>query len=169
VAAHTDHELVIHAPLDLVWDISNDLSRWPDLFQGHYAAAEILEESPGRLRFRLTTCPDEQGRTYSWVSERFLDVGRHRILGRRIDPGPFLYMHIFQSFDQVPDGTAVRWVHDFEMLPGGFPTDAEMAARIERNAAANLRQHKTVIESLAGPGTVGVLAASSSRPATAHG
>lgn len=155
LAAHIEHKIIIRAPLDFVWDISNDLSRWPALFQGHYAAAEILEEAPGRLRFRLTTCPDEEGRTYSWVSERFLDASRHRVLARRIDPGPFLYMHIFQSFDQVADGTAVRWVHDFEMLPRRYPTDAEMAAHIEENAAANLSQHKIVIERLVGPGVGG--------------
>ena len=156
MAAHTEHKVIINAPVDFVWHIANDLMRWPDLFQGHYAAAELLEKAPGRIRFRLTTCPDEHGQSYSWISERYLDAALHRVLGRRVDPGPFLYMHIFQSFDPVPGGTAVRWVHDFEMLPGGNLTDAAMAAHIGRNAEVNLGLHKSVIESLAGSATVGM-------------
>ena len=169
MAAHTEHNVIINAPVDFVWNMANDLAYWPTLFQGHYASAELLEEAPGRLRFRLTTCADEQGRTHSWVSERYLDATRRCVLGRRVDPGPFLYMHIFQSFDPVPDGTAVRWVHDFEMLPGGRPADEEMAAYISRNAEANLGRHKSVIESLARSGTAETAVAVSLRPPTAQG
>ncbi|MCO8306936.1 polyketide cyclase, partial [Streptomyces sp. RKCA-744] len=32
MAGHTDNEVMIKAPFDLVWDMTNDLENWPQLF-----------------------------------------------------------------------------------------------------------------------------------------
>jgi aromatase len=150
MSAHTDHTAIIAAPVDLVWRAANDLEYWPMLFDGEYTRAEILDLEPSRVRFRLTTCPDRQGRTYTWVSERYPDSDHYRVTARRVETGPFLYMHIFQSFESVVGGTRVRWIQDFEMKPESSMTDEEMAALIDQRARANLSSHKRVIESLAG-------------------
>ena len=42
MAGHTDNAIVIDAPMDLVWEMTNDVPAWPQLFS-EYAAAEILE------------------------------------------------------------------------------------------------------------------------------
>ena len=36
-----DNSVVIDAPMELVWDMTNDVAGWPDLFT-EYASAEIL-------------------------------------------------------------------------------------------------------------------------------
>src|SRR4030088_2067330 len=129
VSAHTDNEIVIEAPLSLVWSMVNDVESWPSLFVGEYAAAEVLERNEERIVFRLTTTPDAEGKSYSWVSERVLDNERHCVSSRRVELGPFRYMHIFQELEPRPDGVRLRWVQNFEVRQGAPFTDEQMAAR----------------------------------------
>jgi len=75
--ANTDNSVIIDAPLDLVWEVTNDVARWPDLFT-EYAKAEILDRTDDTVRFRLTMHPDENGKVWSWVSERTADGDSHR-------------------------------------------------------------------------------------------
>ncbi len=53
MAGHADNAISINAPIDLVWDITNDVESWPRLFI-EYAAVEILERNGNTVRFRLT-------------------------------------------------------------------------------------------------------------------
>jgi len=149
MSAHTDNEVFIAAPLPLVWEVANDIERWPELFAGEYEAAEVLERTDDRVRFRLTTAPGPDGATYRWVSERCLDRARGTVSARRLEPGPFRYMHLFQSFTAVEGGTRLRWVQDFEARPDAPFTDEQMRRRIDTGARANLHRHKEVIEGLA--------------------
>lgn len=149
MAAHTDNDILIDAPLATVWRIANDVRGWPELFEGEYAAAEVLQEDAERITFRLTTVPDDQGRQWSWVSERVMDAAAGTVTARRITTGPFLHMHIFQSFEQVGDRTRLRWVQDFEVLPTAPFTDEQMAARINGNSRVQLARHKRIAESAA--------------------
>lgn len=149
MAGHTDNRIVIEAPIDLAWAMANDVPSWPELFAGEYARAEVLHRDPTRLLFRLTTTPAEDGRTFSWVSERMLDEASHTVLARRVELGPFRYLHIYQSFEEGPDGVLVRWVQDFEVHDGAPFTDEQMATRINVNSRAQLRRHKELIEAAA--------------------
>src|SRR5215471_10152958 len=98
MSGHTDNEIVIDAPVDTVWAEANDLAQWPALFAGEYERVEVLDDSGGRVTFRITTRPQEDGRQYSWVSERVPDPGNRRVVARRIETGPFLYMHIVHEY-----------------------------------------------------------------------
>ncbi|MFH8404379.1 SRPBCC family protein [Streptomyces sp. NPDC018019] len=151
MAAHTDNEIVIDAPFETVWKTANDVANWPELFQGAYDRAEILHGDESRMTFRLTTTPDEEGKQYSWVSERVMDREEGAVSARRIENGPFLYMHIFQSFESLPEGgTRLRWVQDFEVLPHIPYDDAWFADRINKNSRRELARHKEYIEARAG-------------------
>jgi aromatase len=145
MSGHTDNSILIAAPVERVWEVANDIERWPELFAGEYASAEVLERGDRRVTFRLTTEPRD-GNVYSWTSERFLDRDAGTVHARRIDLGPFRYMHIFQSFTPEAGGTRLRWVQDFEIRPGAPITDEQMAARINAGSARNLATHKAIIE-----------------------
>jgi aromatase len=149
MAAHVDNEVMIWAPFDLVWELANDVERWPQLFAGEYARAEVLERDGDRVRFRLTTARGPDGAVHTWESERWMDRARGTVQARRIDPGPFRYVHIFQSFTPVAAGTLLRWVQDFEVRPGAPFTDEQARRRIDEAARANLLQHRRVIEARA--------------------
>jgi aromatase len=146
MSAHTDNSIVIEAPVDMVWEEVNRLEQWPVLFGEEYERVDVLATEADRVTFRITTKPQENGQSYSWVSERVLDREHHRVVARRLETGPFLYMHIVHSFEECPEGTRVRWVQDFEMRPRAPFTDAQMTSRINAGSEGNLRRHKQVIE-----------------------
>jgi aromatase len=127
VAAHTDNSVVINAPRDFVWERMMDIESWPNLFS-EYAKAEVLEQEGDTVQFRLTTHPDPEydGKVWSWTSERTADPASFSSKSRRIETGPFEYMTIEWEFEEVEDGTNMRWVQDFSMKPEA-PADDETA------------------------------------------
>ena len=137
MAARTENDIVIDAPFDLVWDRTNDVAGWTELFD-EYDAVEILEQEPGRVLFRLTLRPDENGTRWSWVSERHLDRAARTVTAHRVETGPFRYMRIRWTYDDVPGGVRMSWAQDFEMKPEAPVDDAAMAARINRNSLVQL-------------------------------
>lgn len=145
MAAHTENEITVKAPLDLVWDMTNDLERWPQLFS-EYASVEILERKGRKTTFRLTMHPDENGTVWSWVSEREPVPETRTVTARRVETGPFEFMEIFWSYHEVDGGTRMRWVQDFAMKPEAPVDDAGMTARINANSAVQLELIRDRIE-----------------------
>jgi aromatase len=145
MSAHVDKSIVIDAPMDVVWDRTNDIESWPSLFS-EYSAAEIIERDGNTVTFRLTMHPDEAGRVWSWVSARTLDAATHTTRSHRVETGPFKYMSIFWEYTQEPGGVRMRWVQDFEMKPQAPLDDAAMAARIEGNMDVQLPRIKGIVE-----------------------
>jgi len=148
VPQRTDNTIVIAAPLDLVWRMTNDLRSWPSLFS-EYAAVDILEEQAGTVRFRLTMHPDEQGNTWSWVSERTPDVSTRTVTARRIETGWFEHMDINWEYREVPGGVEMRWIQSFTMRPDSPVDDAAMTDRLNRNTAVQMTRIKGLVEQAA--------------------
>jgi aromatase len=145
MTARTENSVVINAPLDLVWSRTNDVTNWPRLFT-EYAKAEVLAEEDGRVRFRLTMHPDENGNEWSWVSERVADWTTRVVLAHRVEPGPFRFMQIRWTYDEVDDGVLMRWVQEFEMRPGAPVDDAAMAENINTNSPVQMAAIKAKLE-----------------------
>jgi aromatase len=144
VSGHTDNRIVIRAPLDRVWAVTNDVASWPSLFS-EYASAEILETADNYVKFRLTTHP-ENNQTWSWVSERRLDPDNHVVHAQRVETGPFEYMNIRWEYRAVGDAVEMRWLQDFQMKPTAPVDDAGMTDRINRNTPVQLARIKNFIE-----------------------
>lgn len=145
MSGHTDNRIVIDAPIDLVWELTNDVPNWPRLFT-EYATAEILHRDGGTVRFRLTMHPDEQGQVWSWVSERTADPATRTVRARRVETGPFAYMLIRWEYTQVAGGVQMRWIQNFHMKPGAPVDDEQMTARINRNSVREMGRIKSLIE-----------------------
>ena len=145
--ARTDNQVVIAAPLEDVWQTMNDIERWPELFT-EYAEATILERRGNTVRFRLTTHPDPEhdGQVWSWVSERTADPVAHTTSARRIETGPFEYMHIDWSFTHVPEGTLMRWKQEFTMKPTAPADDAQAEDYLNRNTRIQMGVIKERLE-----------------------
>ena len=144
---HTENAVDIAAPLPLVWEITNDVARWTELFT-EYAVVEILHREGDTVRFRLTMHPDENGTSWSWVSERTADPASREVHARRVETGPFEYMRIHWRYDEVPDGTRMTWVQDFAMKPTAPVDNAGMTDRINTNSRVQLAVIKERIERL---------------------
>jgi quercetin dioxygenase-like cupin family protein/ribosome-associated toxin RatA of RatAB toxin-antitoxin module len=145
VSAHTDNAVDIAAPIDLVWRLTNDLERWPQLFT-EYAAVEILERDGTTVRFRLTMHPDGQGNAWSWVSERTLDPVARRVTARRLEPGWFQHMDITWTYEATASGTRMRWVQDFSMRPDSPVDEAAMTRRIDDNSRVQMDHIRAEVE-----------------------
>lgn len=149
MAAHTQNEITIAAPLDLVWDMTNDVGNWPQLFS-EYASAEILAEEGNRTTFRLTMHPDANGTVWSWVSERETDRDTLSVRARRVETGPFAYMNIHWQYEQTRAGTRMVWTQDFEMKPDAPVDDEWMRDNINRNSKVQMALIRDRIEQAAG-------------------
>jgi aromatase len=145
MTGHTDNEIVIDAPMELVWDMTNDVESWPRLFT-EYGSAEVLERRGDTVRFRLALHPDENGKVWSWVSDRTVDVASRTTRSQRVETGPFKYMFLFWEYVQTEAGVRMRWVQDFEMRPGAPLDDAGMTERLNTNTAAQLKIIKERVE-----------------------
>jgi aromatase len=148
MSAVTDSSIVINAPMDLVWDMTNDVESWPQLYT-EYSRAEILERTDDTVKFRLTMHPDENGKEWSWVSERSPDPVNRTVRARRLETGPFEYMNIFWEYREVEDGVDMRWVQEFQVKPEMPFNDDAMAAHLKKNTAVQMAHIKEQIEKAA--------------------
>jgi aromatase len=148
VPGHTDNAVVIDAPLQLVWDLTNDIESWPRLFS-EYASATVLERHGDTVRFRLVTHPDAQGRVWSWVSERVGDPASGTVRAHRVDTGPFEYMRLRWTYREVPGGVELRWVQDFRMREGAHLDDEGMADHLNRTSREQQQRIREIVESRA--------------------
>ena len=145
MAGHTDNEISIAAPMELVWDMTNDIDNWPRLFS-EYASVDVLERDGDRVTFRLTMHPDKDGKVWSWVSRRVLDVTERTVRARRLETGPFQYMDLYWTYRETESGTVLRWVQEFTVKPGAPFDDAAMTARLNAATRKNMSHIKAVIE-----------------------
>lgn len=145
---HTDNMIDITAPMELVWNMTNDVTSWPRLFS-EYAAVDVLERDGDTVTFRLTMHPDENGIVWSWVSQRSSDRRKREVYAHRIDTGPFEYMNILWAYQEIEDGVRMRWVQDFHMKPQAPVDDEGMTEYLNRNTAIQMARIKKLIEAVA--------------------
>ncbi|MFD6077224.1 SRPBCC family protein [Streptomyces hydrogenans] len=148
MAGHTDNAIVIEAPLETVWELTNDVANWPSLFS-EYASADILAREGDTVRFRLALHPDENGTVWSWVSERTADAASRTVRAHRVETGVFKYMSLFWEYTEVPGGVRMRWVQDFEMKPQAPIDDEAMTNRLNTNSAGQMALIKQKVEAAA--------------------
>jgi aromatase len=148
MAGHTDNAIVIDAPMDLVWEMTNDVPAWPQLFS-EYAAAEILERDGNTVTFRLTMHPDEDGTVWSWVSRRTADPLTREVRAHRVETGPFEFMRIHWTYEQLDEGVRMRWRQDFHMRPQAPVDDDAMSAHLNRNTVIQMTRIKGLVQAAA--------------------
>ncbi|MFF4346147.1 SRPBCC family protein [Streptomyces sp. NPDC001530] len=148
MAGHTENSITIDAPLDLVWDMTNDIENWPQLFS-EYASLEVLSRDGDTTTFRLTMHPDENGKVWSWVSERTMDRAKRTVMARRVETGPFAHMNIRWEYKETSEGTHMHWVQDFAMKPDAPVDDAWMTDNINRNSRVQMALIRDRIEQVA--------------------
>lgn len=142
---HTDNRIVIAAPMDLVWSMTNDVESWPKLFS-EYASADIVARDGDTVQFRLSTHPDEEGNVYSWVSERTPDAQTRTVTARRVETGFFEFMNIRWSYAEVDGGVEMRWMQDFATKPGAPATTEQMTEYINQNSAVQMNRIRSIVE-----------------------
>jgi len=147
MAASTRNQIVIDAPIEQVWEITNDVARWPQLFS-EYAEANIVERHGDTVRFELVMHPEADGTVWRWVSERTTNREDWTVRAHRVETGPFEFMEIAWSYEAVADGqTLMVWEQRFHMKPTAPVDDEAMAVRINTNTPLQMALIKSKIES----------------------
>lgn len=162
---HTENSIVVAAPRALVWELTNDVTRWPDLFT-EYESVEVLHRRGDTVLFRLTMFPDQSGTVWSWVSERTADPDRFEVWAHRVETGPFEYMRIRWRYEEAPGGTRLTWIQDFAMRPSAPVDDAGMTERINTNSRVQMRIIRDRVEQAARERAAATGAATTEAPAT---
>jgi aromatase len=141
--SRVEDSVLITAPVQLTWDITNDLEGWTGLFS-ECAKVEVLERDGATVRFRFTTHPHPDGAVHSWVATRTSDAAAGTVTERREDTGPFAYMDITWTYTAEGGGTRLVWSQAFAIKPGvphspegaGKALGARMSAELAR-----IKQH----------------------------
>ena len=139
--AHTANSIVINAPYDLVFEISNDISRWKELFD-EYTGSDVLEVVDNKITFQLT---HKNGN--SWKSYRLLFKDDKFAYACKVEPMfPFKYMKIVWLYRDVEGGVEMTWIQDFSMDPKAKYTDSQVEELINKHSQDNLKRFKEFVE-----------------------
>jgi aromatase len=140
--AHTKNSISINAPYDRVFDLTNDIECWPELFD-EYTEGKILNREGNKITFQLT---NNQGN--SWRSSRILDKENKVCTAQREDPMfPFKYMNLKWTYEEGEEGVTMTWEQDFEMDPKAKFNDAQAEELINKHSVENMKRIKELIES----------------------
>ena len=148
MSGHIDNYVDIEAPMSLVWDMTNDVENWAQLFS-EYSVSEILRRDGDTLRIRLALHPDENGTVYGWVSDRTPDPIARTARSMRVEPGPFKYMFLFWEYTETGTGVRLRWVQDFEMKPNAPVDDAGMTRHLNDNSIVQMELIRDKVQATA--------------------
>ncbi|MFA5005663.1 MAG: SRPBCC family protein [Candidatus Omnitrophota bacterium] len=143
---HTCNSVVINAPYELVFDISNDIPRWTQLFGAEYKKAEMIKKEGDLITFRLTDDEDK-----SWVSWRLLQKDKYFAYAQRLDPlFPFKYMKIIWLYTPIKkDQVELTWIQHFAMDEKAQFSDDKVEGFINKHSRENLVIFKEKIEEAA--------------------
>jgi aromatase len=139
--------IVIHGNIDKMFAITNDIARWPELFN-EYNKAVVLSYNRydrfAKIVFQLTNEENE-----TWQSWRILDFEEHTAIATRGEPKyPFLYMHLTWTYEQTEDGVRVTWLQDFEIDPKAPFTNEQAVKNMTKHMQENQLHFKEVLEAL---------------------
>jgi aromatase len=137
---------MINAPYDFVFDISNAIPRWTELFGGEYKEAIVVKKEKNKITFELT---DKEGRT--WQSFRLLFKENYLAYAEREEPKfPFEFMKIIWLYTPKPEGIELTWIQHFKMDSKAAFSDEQVEGFINQHSKENLKIFKAVIEKEAG-------------------
>lgn len=143
--------VLIDAPVEKVFGITNDVRAWPLLFT-EYASSEVIEQAEGSVTFRLTTKPDEHERGWSWIATRRTNVAERSTYSER-DPstGPFESMRIRWWYDAVGDlRTVMTWEQEFSLKSSAPMSDSEAVEHLNRQTRLQQQAVRENVERMCG-------------------
>lgn len=143
---HTEHEILVAAPVDAVYALVADVTRWPTLFPPtvHVQYLEYDAADEERLRIWATA----NGAVKSWVSRRRLDRAAGRIAFRQeASAHPVAAMSGEWVITPVSDTESrVVLTHDFRAVDDDPAALDWISAAVDRNSEAELAALKAGAE-----------------------
>lgn len=144
--ARTVNSIVINRPRDFVFQVTNDLSKWPQLFT-EYKEVKILSREGNKITFQLTTYGDEKHPGMTWKSSRVIDVENWKIFAQREEPiYPWTHMRIEWIYGEDEHGTSLTFIQEFGVDPKSGYTDEDGVKFINENSKKEMQHIKKILE-----------------------
>ncbi|PEA54764.1 polyketide cyclase [Bacillus pseudomycoides] len=144
----TENGITIWRDFDTVFDLSNQIELWPQLFT-EYKEAQIIEQKENEIKFRLVTHPENGKESKTWTSKRIIEKDKKRAIAERIDPKfPFEFMHIKWIYKVLGnDSTQMIWIQEFKVHPDlKGVTEEQMTDYLNKNTKIQMQSVKEKIE-----------------------
>lgn len=144
---YTENTIVILRDFDTVFDITNTIELWPQLFT-EYEKAEVLERKGNEVLFSLTTFPEDGRPSRTWVSRRIIDKPGRQATAERVENAfPFKEMKIHWTYEELPQGVGVimTWIQKFEPAEGAWSTE-KLESFLNGNTRIQMRAIKEKVE-----------------------
>ena len=138
------HSITINEKPRKVFEIINEIERWPILFNEYHGAKILAREDDGRYTKLIFQLTNEEGN--SWRSSRLIDHKELVATAEREEPRyPFLYMHLKWTCEAAPEGTKMTWTQDFEIDP---KVDTPLPAILDRMNAHTRENQQNIKEKI---------------------
>ena len=133
--------IIVDAPIDFTFELSNRIDLWPEMM-AEYSEAEIIKREGRMLWFRLR---HQTGN--AWTSWRMLNPP-HFACAERFEPkAPFKYMHLVWTYAAVgARQTEMTWDMCFELPDEQKHQEDEWSAKMLEHTAGNQERMKVYIE-----------------------
>ena len=148
---HTENTIVVLRDYDTVFDLTNQIELWPQLFT-EYEKAEVIERQGNEVLFSLTTYPEGERPSRTWVSRRIIDKENGQATAERVEKAfPFQEMKIHWTYERLPQdiGVVMTWIQKFEVHPDCQWSTEQMEAFLNRNTRVQMRAIKERVEAWA--------------------
>jgi ribosome-associated toxin RatA of RatAB toxin-antitoxin module len=118
----TSNEIIIHAPIPVIFGVASDLARWPD-FLPHYRYNRFLSPMPWGGIVKMSAL--RSGIPTTWISEYRIETEKTQLYFKHLRAAfnATRGMIVVWTFTPTPDGTRVEITHDLDLhwpLIGGF-------------------------------------------------
>jgi ribosome-associated toxin RatA of RatAB toxin-antitoxin module len=118
----TSNVITIQAPLERIFQVAADLSRWPD-FLSHYRYNRFLSQMPWGGIVKMSAV--RTGIPTTWISEYRIDTEKRQLYFKHLRSAlnATRGMIVVWHFEPTPEGIRVEITHDLELhwpLIGGF-------------------------------------------------
>lgn len=132
---------------DKVFELTNDIPRWTELYTNMAAARVISFEREGRFAKLVFELTNKEGRT--WRAWRILDYAERVAMSRRDAPSyPYAFHYLTWRYEAQDGGTLMTWTDDFEMDPASpIKNEVALEPMLEHMAEAQ-ENFKKVLEAI---------------------
>jgi aromatase len=152
MAGYTENSVLILRDFDTVFDLTNTIELWTQLFT-EYEKAEVLERNGNEIIFSLTTYPEGERPSRTWTSRRIIDKPGRQATAERIEAAfPFKEMKIHWTYEPLPQdvGVVMTWMQSFEVHEDCQWSTEQMEAFLNRNTRTQMKAIRERVEAWSG-------------------
>lgn len=145
---YTENSIVVLRDFDTVFDLTNTIEIWPQLFT-KYEKAEVLERNGNEIVFSVTSSPYGGNPARTLVMRRLIDKPNRQVTTELAEKSPsFKHMKIHWIYEELPPGNGVKmtWIQRFEVSENCKLTTEQMESSINRDTSIQMQAVKEKIE-----------------------